>query len=308
MNERERVIARATTRAVAIAMALNFAIFAVEVAGGILAHSLALLSDALHNLSDFVSLALAYLAARLALRKATRSHTYGFVRSEILVAFVNALVLVVMGGWICVEGVRRLFEPAEVEGRLVLAFGLLGLLGNVAGAWFLHRPSRHDLNARAAFLHLALDAGHSMAVVAGGALILVGVPFVDPILSILIGLLILYGTWGVLSEATTILFEGAPKGLTAEDVARCLRADPGVRDVHHVHVWCLSSRSRAMSAHVVVEDQRIAESRALVERISESLRRECGIDHPTFQLETEECGRGSDSAPTSGPGQGGGCA
>lgn len=283
-------------------MALNLGIVAVEMAGGLLAGSLALISDALHNLSDVASLALALVAVRLALRKATDTKTYGYVRSEILVAFVNALTLVVIGGVILVEGTRRLWEPAEVRGDLVLAFGALALVVNVAGAWILYRHSAGDLNARAAFLHLALDAGHSLAVVAGGALISLGVPLVDPILSILIGLLILKGTWGVLAEAANILVEGAPRGLTAEDVARCLRATPGVLDVHHVHVWCLSSRRRAMSAHVVVPDQRIGASRTLVERMAENLQRDCGIDHPTFQLEVAGCGPPDGAPATPAPG------
>lgn len=301
---------RRTGRSVAVAMALNLGIVAVEMAGGLLAGSLALISDALHNLSDAASLALAFVAVRLALRKATTTKTFGYVRSEILVAFVNALTLVVIGGVILVEGTRRLWEPAEVRGDLVLAFGAVALVVNVIGTWLLYRHSAQDLNARAAFLHLALDAGHSLAVVAGGALMTLGVPLVDPILSILIGLLILKGTWGVLSEATNILVEGAPRGLTAEDVARCLRATPGVLDVHHVHVWCLSSRRRAMSAHVVVPDQRIGESGALVERMAENLQRECGIDHPTFQLEVVACGP-TDPTPArpapGGSGSGGCC-
>ncbi len=293
---------RRTARSVAAAMVLNLGIFGLEAAGGLLAGSLALVSDALHNLSDFASLALAFLAVRLALRKATDTKTYGYVRSEILVAFVNALALVAIGGWIVFEGVRRLWEPSEVRGGLVLAFGAVGLVANVLGAWLLHAHAAKDLNARAAYLHLALDAGHSLGVVAGGALISMGVPLVDPILSILIGLLILKGTWGVLAEATNILVEGAPRGLTAEDVARCLRATPGVLDVHHVHVWCLSSRRRAMSAHVVVPDQGIGASRALVERMAENLQHDCGIDHPTFQLEVAGCGPPDGPPATPAPG------
>lgn len=294
---------RKTGKAVVAAIALNFSIFAAELVGGLVAGSLALISDALHNFADLLSLALAFVAVRMALRKATTVKTYGYVRSEILAAFVNALALVVIGGGIVVEGVRRLWEPLEVQGDLVLAFGALGLLANIAGAWVMHRHATKDLNARAAYLHLALDAGHSAAVVVGGALMMVGVPLVDPILSILIGLLILRGSIGVLSEATNVLVEGAPRGLTAEDVARCLRATPGVLDVHHVHVWSLSSRHRAMSAHVVVPDQAIAQSRALVERMAANLRRDCGIDHPTFQLETTHCFSPDETHPSSAAGR-----
>ncbi len=306
MDRHEQAV-RGTGRAVAATLVLNLAIFVLEMVGGLMARSLALISDALHNLSDCVSLALALIAVRLALRKATDTKTYGLVRTEILVAFVNALLLVVIGGGVVVEGVRRLFEPLEVQGSLVFGFGVLALCANLLGAWLLHRHAPGDLNIRAAFLHLALDAGHSLAVVGGGALITLGVPLVDPVLSMLIGLLILKGTWGVLSEATNILVEGAPRGLTAEDVARCLKATPGVLDVHHVHVWCLSSRRRAMSAHVVVPDQMVGQSRDLVERMARNLQSECGIDHPTFQLEVARCGGEEGAVGPSSSHGGGGC-
>lgn len=278
------------TRAVVVAMAINFVVFAVEVAGAYLADSLALLADALHNLSDFVTLALALVATRLVLRAATTTHTFGLVRSEILVAFVNALTLLLVGGYLVFEGVARILEPTEVGGPLVVAFGGFSLIANVASTLVLKPHAGTDLNARSAFLHLATDAAESGAVVLSGVLVSVGVPLVDPILSIGIGLFTAKGAKDVLVEASSILVEGAPRGVTSEDVARCLREVDGVCDVHHVHVWALSSTYNAASAHVVVPDQMVGRSRELIERMAARLAERCGIDHPTFQIEVADCG------------------
>jgi cobalt-zinc-cadmium efflux system protein len=278
-----------TGRAIVVAMAINFSVFALETVGAILSGSLALLADALHNLSDFATLILALVATRLVLRKATKTRTFGYLRSEIIVAFINALTLLAIGGWVAWEGFRRALEPGEVEGWIVIAFGGIGLVANTASSLVLRPHAAHDLNARSAFLHLATDAAESAAVVAGGILIGCGVPLVDPILSIAIGVFTMMGAWNVMRDAMHVLNEGAPVGVTAEDVAACLREVEGVCDVHHVHVWSLSSTYHAVSAHVVVPDQMLGRSRALIASMSERLRERCGIDHPTFQLEIDDC-------------------
>lgn len=279
----------APRKAIGAALVINLLVSVLEAIGGLLANSLALLSDALHNFSDCVALGIALIAAMLATRAATRSKTYGYVRFEVIAAFVNALLLVVLGAGIIFEGVRRLLTPTAVQAPIVLAFGVLGILANLLGAYVLHHSSTRDLNARAAYLHLLADAGHSMAVVLGGVLMYLEVPYVDPVVSILIGLLLLRVTWTVLKDTTDILVEGAPKGVSAEDVTRCLVSLPGVLGVHHVHVWSLSSQQRAMSAHVVVADRSVRESQALMSDMAKRLKVECGIDHPTFQLEVERC-------------------
>ena len=278
-----------TSRAVLVAMVMNLAVFAVEAVGAALSGSLALLSDALHNLSDFITLVLALVATRLVLRAATSTKTFGYLRSEIIVAFVNALTLLLVGGFIVYEGARRVLSPEPVEGTLMLAFGLVGLVANLVSTLVLRPASKHDLNAKSAFLHLATDAAESGAVVLGGVLIGFGVPLVDPVLSLLIGLFTMKGAYDVLADSANVLVEGAPAGLTAEDVAGCIRGVAGVIDVHHVHVWCISSTYHAVSAHVVVPDQTVAASRALIDRLTASLRQQCGVAHPTFQLETAAC-------------------
>jgi len=286
------------TRAVILAMGLNFLIFALELVGSYVAQSLALLADSLHNLSDFATLVLALIATRLASRAATATRTFGYLRSEVLVAFVNALTLVLVGLYLVIEGTRRAMEPQEVEGVAVIAFGAIGLLANVASTLLLRPHARADLNARSAMLHLATDAAESGAVVLGGILLVLGVPLVDPLLSIGIGLFTVKGAWDILSEAAQILVEGAPRGLSADDVAKCLKEVEGVLDVHHVHVWAISSTYHAASAHVVVPDQMVGFSHELIERMARRLREQCGIKHPTFQIEVAECGQGRiDSCP-----------
>ena len=291
MHDHQHHHAPLTSRAVVVAMALNFGVFALELVGGLLSGSLALLADAMHNLSDFLTLVLALIATRLVLRRATRTKTFGYVRSEIIVAFVNALTLLGVGGFIVYEGVRRTFAPTDVQAGLVMGFGAVGLVANLASTLVLRPHAAADLNARSAFLHLATDAAESGAVVVGGLLMAVGVPLVDPVLSVLIGLFTVKGAYDVLADATHILAEGAPAGLGAEDVARCLKAVEGVCDVHHVHVWSLSSTWHAASAHVVVPDQMVGQSAGLIARLTECLH-ERGIDHPTFQLEVGDCGPG----------------
>lgn len=270
-------------------MVLNLGIFAAQGVGAWLSGSLALLSDALHNLSDFATLGLSFVATRLVLRAATKTRTFGYLRSEILVAFLNALSLIGIGGWLVWEGARRAFEPSEVEGSLVILFAAIGFFANLGSTLVLRSHAVRALNARSAFLHLATDTAESAAVAVGGVLMMLGVPLVDPILSILIGLVTVKGAYDVLRDAAHILVEGAPHGVTAEVVADCLRGVEGVCDVHHVHVWSLSSTYHAASAHVRVPEQGIGQSRDLIDRMTARLHDECGIDHPTFQLEVADC-------------------
>ncbi len=279
-----------TGRAVVIAMLINFAVFAVEAVGAWMSGSLALLSDALHNFSDFLTLVLAWAATRLVLRAATKTRTFGFLRSEIIVAFVNALTLLGIGLFLVWEGVGRTVTPVDIEGTPVILFGAVGFIANTASTMVLRPHAHHDLNARSAFLHLATDALESAAVVVGGVLMWFHVPLVDPVLSILIGLFTMKGAWDVLGDAAHILNEGAPAGVTSDDVAKCLRDVDGVCDVHHVHVWSLSSNYHAVSAHVVVPDQMVGTSRSLIDRMALRLHDCCGVDHPTFQLEVGDCG------------------
>lgn len=280
--------AAAGSRALATALLINVGVTAVEGAAGVLTGSLALLADALHNLSDVASLALAWAGARLAARAPTPSRTFGFLRAEPLVAFVNALVLVPLSGVLVYAGVQRLGATAAA-GPTVMALGAVALVANAASALVLAPHGRSNLGTRSALLHLAADAGASGAVVVGGALMWLGVRGVDAILSVGIGLLTAKAAFGVIREAAHVLAEGAPEGATAEAVAAELRAVEGVVDVHHVHVWSISSRLRAATAHVVVSDATYLSARPLLSLLGERLQETFAIAHPTFQLETVPC-------------------
>lgn len=278
-----------TGRAVIIAMILNLTICIAEFIGGLIGNSLALLSDALHNLSDLIALFIAYIAIRLSMKPPTKRSTYGHVRAEVISAFVNALTLIAVGIFILYEAGQRLLDPHRVEGNLVIIFGFLGLVANTLAFLILKPSAKHDLNAKAAFLHLVTDAGESFAVVLGGILIMFGVPLVDPILSMFIGIFTIKGAWDVVKSSANILNEGAPEGIDSEDIIRCLTNIEGVIDVHHVHIWCLSSNYKAISAHVVVPDQMVSDSQRLIHRMQETLKERFDISHPTFQIEANEC-------------------
>ncbi|GAO01482.1 cation diffusion facilitator family transporter [Anaeromyxobacter sp. PSR-1] len=278
----------AGSRALAIALLINVGVTALEGVAGVLTGSLALLADSLHNLSDVASLALAWVGARLSARAPTPSRTFGFLRAEPLVAFVNALALVPLSGLLVYAGVQRV-GAAAAAGPTVMALGAFALLANAASALVLAPHGRSDLGTRSALLHLIADAGASGAVIIGGALMWLGVPGVDAILSIGIGLLTAKAALGVLREAAHVLAEGAPEGVTAEAVAAELCAVEGVVDVHHVHVWSISSHLRAATAHVVVSDVTNASTRPLLSLLQDRLQESFAVAHATFQLETVPC-------------------
>ena len=277
-------------RALGLSIALNVAVTTAEGLAGALTGSLALLADALHNLSDVVGLVLAWAGVRIARRGPTPRRTFGLLRAEPIVAFVNALVLLPLAGGVAWAGIQRLgTATSPPPGPVVILVGAVALAANTASALFLRPHAHDDLATRSALLHLALDAAASGAVVVGGALLWAGVPHVDPILSMVIGVLTIRSALSMLAEAAHLLAEGAPEGASADDVAACLRGVQGVADVHHVHVWSVSSRLRAATAHVVVPDGALSDTLPLLGRMNERLRQTLGITHPTLQLETAAC-------------------
>ena len=278
-----------SSAALGAAIALNLVITVSEAGVGFHAGSLALLADALHNLSDVGGLVLAWVGARLALRAATATRTFGLLRAEPLVAFVNGLLLLPLAGSLVWAGVQRLGSGAAPPGPVVMVLGAVALVANAGSAILLRPHAASDLGTRSAFLHLLTDAAASGAVIVGGLLIWVGVPLVDPVLSIGIGLLSAWAAFGVVRDAAHVLAEGAPDGASADEVAASLRAVPGVLDVHHVHVWSVSTRLRAASAHLVVPDGVLSRVAGLVHLAQERLHEGHGIDHATLQLEVVAC-------------------
>ena len=262
----------------------------VEFAGGWLSHSLALVSDAGHMLTDVLAIGLSLLAIKFATTPATEKKTFGFYRLEILAALVNGVTLIVLSGYIFYEAYHRFRSPAEIKSTMMIAVALLGLLVNVAGYFILKASSSHSLNVRGAFLHIVGDMLSSVAVVIGGFIIkFTGWALIDPILSVVIGLVILKGAYDLVRESADVLLEATPDGIEGRRVEQALRQVPGVREVHHVHIWSLSSGIHALSAHVVIDDQMTSDSDGLLAEIHRLLQRDFGIVHSTVQFECTQC-------------------
>ncbi len=307
----------AARRALWIALVLNLGFLGVEVAGGVLFSSLALLADAAHMVSDVVGLAIALIAQRLTARPATSRYSFGFRRAEALGAQFNGVALLAVSLWLIVEAVRRLGDPGTVEGGGLLAVALAGLAVNVISAVVLARgqaevgghhghahdagesASRRNLNLHGAFLHMAADAASSLGVVVAAVVVLVwGADWADPAVSLLIGVLVLWSVWTLLRDTTNVLLEATPEGVDPESVRRALDADPDVSAVHHLHLWQLDATSTALSAHVVVDEERsLHQAQVIGDRLRTALAERFDIDHATLELECHPC----DDAPLAGP-------
>lgn len=274
-------------RAFVIGIALNGVFVAVEAAAGIITGSLALLADAGHNLSDVLGLLLAWGASRLALRAPSRRRTYGWRRSSIMAALLNAVLLLVAVGGIAWEAIRRAQDSVAVPGAPIMIVAGLGFLINGGTAALFLSSRRHDLNARGAFLHMAADAAVSLGVVASGAAIMAtGWTWLDPAVSLVIAVVILAGTWGLLREALDLAMDAVPAGIDPEAVAAYLAALPGVVAVHDLHVWGMSTTEVALTAHLVKPGQ--ADDDALVSRATTDLHERFGISHVTLQWERRD--------------------
>ena len=271
-------------------LAATFAFVAVEAFAGIQAHSLALISDAGHNFTDGLALLLAWIGVYLQSKPADETKTYGYHRAGVLAAFINALTLVILSGWILYESVVRLRSPQPVRAGIMMGIAALGLILNGGIAWVLRQASRHDINIRGAFIHMFGDALGSAAIVAGAiAIRYTGWERVDPALSILIGILIVWTSWGIIREALNILLEGLPSGLQLRDVTSSMRAVEGVLDVHDLHIWSLGSSTRALSCHVLIADVPPSESDGILLQLNAMLAGRFGIGHTTVQFEHVGC-------------------
>jgi len=267
-------------------LALTVVFLVVEAAAAWITGSLALLADAGHMFADAAGLALALFAIWVATRPPTPEKTYGYYRVEILAALVNAVVLLGVSLGILIEAWQRIVEPRAVDAGPMLAVAALGLLVNLAGAWLLHHGAEDSLNVRAAYLDVLSDAATSAGViVAAGIVLATGWTLADPLTSAVIAVMIVGRTWHLLMQAVNVLLEGTPAHLELGEIEAAMRDVPGVRRVHDLHVWTLTSGREAMSAHVVVDDVR--ESDRLLDELHTVLHARFGIDHTTIQLETD---------------------
>ena len=271
-------------RAFAIAIALNMVIVVAQTAYGVIAQSTALLADAGHNLSDVLGLLLAWGAAWLATRRPSARYTYGYGSSSILAALANAALLLLACGAIIAQAVNRLIHPEQVAGLDVFVVATIGMLANAFCAWLFMRGQQHDLNIRGAFLHMAADAGVSAAVAASGLVILAtGWYWVDPAMSIVVVLVIVYGTWGLLRESVRLALAAVPAGVDMARIRDFLGAQSGVTNVHDLHVWALSTTGNALSVHLVMPDGHPGD--AALDRIVHALRERFAMKHVTLQVD-----------------------
>jgi cobalt-zinc-cadmium efflux system protein len=281
-------------RGLLIALSITVLMMAAEIVGGLLSNSLALLSDAGHMLTDNLALLLSFFAMKFATMPATERKTFGFYRLEILAAFVNGIVLVLMSFYIMYEAYLRIMHPVPVAGKLMLVIAAIGLVANIIGAVVLNRHGSSNLNIRGAYLHILGDALSSVGVVIGGLVILyTGWYLVDPILSVMISLVIIYGAWALVKESVNILLESVPAHINIETMAAEIQKVPGVREAYHIHVWTITSGVYAMSAHVVIDDQMVSMNRELMERIGAMVADRFKVMHITIQIECERCELGT---------------
>ena len=285
-------VGRATQRrALWIALGANAGFLVVEALGGLAFHSLALLADATHMVSDVAGLAIALIAQRLLDRPATAKHSYGLQRAEVLGAQANGLTLLAVAGWIIFEAVHRIGQPSDVAGGGLLVVATLGLAVNLGSAVLLARAQGESLNMRGAFVHMAVDAAGSVAAIAAGIAVLGwDANWVDPLMSILIAVLVVWSAWGLLRDTAQVLLEGTPRGMDPESVEAALAGSDDVDAVHHLHLWNLASDVPALSAHVVLRGEPdLHTAQAAGERLKAMLEQRFGIDHATLELECHPC-------------------
>jgi cobalt-zinc-cadmium efflux system protein len=282
--------AKRATSVLRFSLAATFAYVVVTFVAGLRAHSLALLSESGHNVSDFLALLLSFVAVYFQSRPADHSRTFGYQRAGVLAAFVNAGTLILIALWIAFEAVRRLSNPVTVQPQLMMYVAVAGVVMNGVIAALLWGVAR-DVNLRSAFLHMAGDTLSTAAVIAGGAgILLTGQNWIDPVLSLLIAAFILWSSIGIVRETLNILLEGAPRGVSLTAIRSGMEKVEGVINVHDLHVWSLGSRSRALACHVTIADIPPSESAGILDNLNHVLHEHFHISHTTIQFEHIGCG------------------
>lgn len=270
---------------------LNFVISIAELIGGIVSGSLALFSDALHNLGDAFSTFIAWLASIISSRKSSPKRTFGFKRIEILAALLNSVILIGITLYLFAEAVERLKNPQEINSTVMLIVAAIGLVANIIAVFLLHRDAGHSLNVKAAYLHLIGDSLSSVVVIIGGILILFfDIYWIDPIITFFIGFYILYEAVKILNEAVKILMQNTPPDLDIQEIKHAIEEDQRVRNIHHIHAWSLTDQKTYFEAHVdILEDLKISEINLIRNDIEKALKEKFDIDHTTLQFEFKSC-------------------
>ena len=289
-------------RNIVISIVLNFAITVAEFIGGILSNSLALLSDALHNLSDTFAIFISYIAMIVGDKGSTRKNTFGYKRIEILAALLNAIILIVISFYLFYEAYQRFLEPEPVKGNTMLIVAAIGLIANLVSVLLLHRDSRSSLNIKAAFIHLIGDTLSSVGVIIASLLIyFYGLYWVDPLLTFIIGIFILRGTYGILKETIEILMQATPGEIDIRQIKDQLEQDDRVENIHHIHIWRLSDNQVHFECHAdLSHNYTMQQADALRRELEKLLNERFQIDHITIQMEYHAC---DDKSPIVSPTQ-----
>jgi cobalt-zinc-cadmium efflux system protein len=277
-------------RAFIIGIVLNMTFVVIEFLSGFYTNSLALLSDAGHNLSDVATLGLSLFAFRISKRKATPTYTYGFHKSTILASLINAVILLIAVGSIGWEAIQRFISPEETQGKVISIVAGIGIVINAVSAFLFFRDKEKDLNVKGAYLHLALDAVVSAGVVIAGLIIsYTGLKWIDPLISLVIMAVVIYSTWGLLTESLKLSLDAVPYAINVEEVRKKMLKTNGIRSIHHIHIWAMSTTRNAMTAHLILEkgltDKEVAEIKHKMKHHLEHM----NIQHVTLETEIEAC-------------------
>jgi cobalt-zinc-cadmium efflux system protein len=278
------------TRRMAVSLVITLVFVAVEIVTGLMANSLALLTDAAHNFTDVLALGLSWFALRLALRPSHSGKTFGYHRAGILVALFNSTTLVLIALGIFYEAYQRFISPPEVQADILIGVGVAAVVVNLVTALLVRRGAEHDLNVRSAFLHLMGDVLSTVgAVIAGVIIRFTAWNWLDPLVSVLIGFLILWNAWGIIRESLDILMEATPADIDMQAMIADIQTVEGVRGVHDLHVWAISQSLRTLSAHLLTDDLPVSEGVGIQAQVNVMLQETYGISHATLQLECIDC-------------------
>ncbi len=270
---------------------LNLAITIVQIIGGLVSNSLSLLSDALHNLGDSSAIFIAFLAGKKSKQKPDMRQTFGYKRVEILAAFFNAIVLIAICIFLFYEAYQRFLHPEAIKGKLMLIYATFGLLANLASVIILSKDKSHNLNVKAAYMHLLGDTLSSVAVIAGGAAIWIwGILWADPLITVLVGIYIIWHTWGIVKETADILMQAVPHGINLEEIKKKVEAQEEIDNIHHIHVWKLNDSQIHLEAHLNMRNNiDMVKMTEVREQIEGLLRKQFGIGHVTLQTGYDCC-------------------
>ncbi len=294
-SKKEHLSRTGEKRSLFLALFLTVSIMILEFLGGIFSNSIALISDASHMLTDSLALSLSLFAVIFATRPATPNKTYGYYRLEILAALLNGVILTVIALAIFYKAYLRILSPQPIKAEVLIFVASIGLLANILGLFILHKK-RANLNVKGAFLHILGDTLSSIGVIIGGVIILLtGWVQVDALVGIMIGAVIIYGSFRLIKESVDILLEAVPSGIETLQVSEAMKTIEGIKEIHHLHIWCITTGLIALSGHIVLEKPFQAKSDDILKKVREMLHDRFKINHATIQIESEdysECGEG----------------